>query len=240
MRQDETTREQRGLHYARQMVPNLHAIPVPILSTSKGDATWKDSITKLNMFNLTEWDRLVYFDSDALIHRSPDELFDAPSTRVALPRAYWLNGVLTSTLMLIQPSSSTFDRIQAEASRSQDFDMEIVNHLFADSAMILPHRRLVLLSGELRSSDHGRYLSDEPESIWDARREVNSTAIVHFSDCPVPKPWLRDENAMLRHQPACHGRDDSDRSDDCPDRQVWWGLYDEYAREKAEVCDGQY
>lgn len=56
--------------------------------------------------------------------------------------------------MLVEPSELTYQRIIAEARASGDFDMEIVNALFKDNAMILPHRRLGLLTSEFRTDDH--------------------------------------------------------------------------------------
>jgi hypothetical protein len=223
-----------------------------MLSTSKGESTWKDSITKLNVFNLTQYDRVVYFDSDALVQNHLDDLFHAPSARLAIPRAYWLNNLadpaspsarapmLTSLMFLLQPHTYTYKQVVDESRRSRDFDMEIVNHLFQSSAMVLPHRGLILLSGEFRNEDHSRYLSGEPDESWDPAKEFNTSRIVHFSDWPVPKPWLRNDYLMLKHQPACEGHDDDDRSEACMDRRIWWALYDEYARDRAEICDGQW
>ncbi|KAL0258663.1 N-acetylglucosaminyltransferase [Diplodia seriata] len=52
----------------------------------------------------------------------------------------------------------------AEAPRSPaDFDMDVIDHTFADSAMILPHRRLSLLSGEFRKQDHSQYMASDDD-----------------------------------------------------------------------------
>jgi hypothetical protein len=50
--------------------------------------------------------------------------------------------------------------------------MEVLNLLFADSAMILPHRRYALLTGEFCIKDHRQYLSEGKDAEWNAMAEV--------------------------------------------------------------------
>ena len=122
-----------------------------------------------------------------------DELFLLPSAPVALPRAYWLHERLrlTSHIMLIQPSAHDFARVEAAITNAKpdEYDMEIINKLYNRSAMVLPHRRYALLSGELkkgRIEDHTAYLGDQDEE-WDVQREWHEAKYVHFSDWPLPK-----------------------------------------------------
>lgn len=51
---------------------------------------WRDSLTKLLVFNQTEYERVIYLDSDAAVKDSMDELFFIPSyIEFAAPLAYW-------------------------------------------------------------------------------------------------------------------------------------------------------
>lgn len=120
-----------------------------------------------------------------------DELFLLPSAPVAMPLAYWIDPkdrVFTSGLMLIQPSTTEFSRIMDEVSNAPSgvYDMEIMNKLYGDSALVIPHRPYTLLTGEFRSNNHEAYLgnTDEP---WDAEETLKATKYLHFSDWPVPK-----------------------------------------------------
>lgn len=120
-----------------------------------------------------------------------DELFLIPSCPLAIPRAYWLNPddrVMTSILMLIQPSEFEFDRITSAVDTAGrfDYDMEVVNDLYGDSALILPHRPYTMLSGELRSNDHSKYMGNSNET-WNPDRMMEEVKFVHFSDWPLPK-----------------------------------------------------
>ncbi|KAL1648726.1 N-acetylglucosaminyltransferase [Diplodia intermedia] len=60
--------------------------------------------------------------------------------------------VLGSHVMLLEPNEHRHRKMLAEAARSPaDFDMDVINRMFA---MMLPHRRLALLSGEFRKQNH--------------------------------------------------------------------------------------
>ncbi|GAV55231.1 hypothetical protein ZYGR_0AS05550 [Zygosaccharomyces rouxii] len=64
--------------------------PVGSLSKPSDQSEWKDSLTKLMVFNQTEYDRVIYLDSDAELKDSMDELFFIPPyIKFAAPLAYW-------------------------------------------------------------------------------------------------------------------------------------------------------
>ena len=125
-----------------------------------------------------------------------DHYFLRPASPIAVPRAYWLNEKDTnlakqiwgSHVMLLELDAERYRKILEEASRSGDFDMEVINHMFKHSAMVLPHRRLAPLTGEFRNQDHTKYLSHEDDEPWNAMAEVSKSYLVHFSDWPLPKP----------------------------------------------------
>lgn len=120
-----------------------------------------------------------------------DELFLIPPSPVAMPRAYWLDPndrVLSSQLILIQPSEFEYERI-AKATREAgqgEYDMEIMNNLYRDSCLILPHRPYDLLTGEFRSENHYDYLGNK-EAAWDPDAALKEAKFLHFSDWPRPK-----------------------------------------------------
>lgn len=202
-----------------------------------GAATWADSFTKLLAFNQTAYKRVLSLDSDSTILQPMDELFLLPPCPVAMPRAYWLfpdNPILSSQVILIQPSAVEFERIveKIDGAGSGDYDMEIVNELYKDSAMVLPHRPYDLLTGEFGSDDHTHYLGTDREE-WDPVAIYNEAKFLHFSDWPVPKPWLTmPDNLRAKKQPACQVKDEVE---DCTAREIWNGIYDDF-RVRREVC----
>ena len=91
---------------------------VAILRQS-GDATWAQSMTKLRLFGLTQYRRLIFFDADGLVMRSLDHLFHLPSAPVAMPRAYWLNQpFMCDALVVVEPSDQRLEELlhQAESA----------------------------------------------------------------------------------------------------------------------------
>ncbi|KAM0491339.1 hypothetical protein ACHAP8_010720 [Fusarium lateritium] len=241
-----TSKEAKAIGNIRSKHPHIHLRPMDVISTAKGDATWRDSLTKFQSFSLTEWSRVLAFDSDSLVLNSMDHYFLSPLAPVAVPRAYWLNEkdtdiakqILGSHVMLLEPSKARYDKIINEALQSGDFDMEVVNHMFRDSAMILPHRRLALLTGEFRAKDHSKYLAPDVDEDWNAMAEVSRAFLVHFSDWPLPKPWKhRTEKQWDDALPDCPENEPS-REDrpKCADRVMWKGFYEDYDHLKNQEC----
>lgn len=52
------------------------------------DPKWSSSFTKFRVFELIDYERVVYFDSDATVLQNMDELFFMPDADVILPLAY--------------------------------------------------------------------------------------------------------------------------------------------------------
>jgi hypothetical protein len=198
-----------------------------------------------------------------------DELFLLPSAPVGMPRAYWLNfneRVLSSQLVLIQPSEFEFKRVMAAISSasSRDYDMEIVNNLYKDSAFILPHRPYNLLTGEFRSKQHADYIGNSEEQ-WDPEKILHEAKFLHFSDWPVPKvcfmhrdsryfspalnmltscawqPWIPASPSVIQEkQPTCDMNLVTGYEDDCRARDVWLGFYDDFACRRMVRPDSHF
>lgn len=163
-----------------------------------------------------------------------DELFLMPPCPVAMPRAYWLlrddppKRILSSQIMLLQPDATEFERIQEKTNKAGDseYDMEIVNELYLDSATILPHRKYDMLTAEFRGDDHELYLGSDREE-WDPVEAFKEAKFMHFSDWPVPKPWfVMDDTIREAKQPKC--KTNKDGAQDCRERDMWTGIYQDF------------
>jgi hypothetical protein len=203
--------------------------------------TWADSFTKLLAFNQTQYTRVLSLDSDATILQAMDELFLLPDCPLALPRAYWLlpDSVLSSQVLLIKPDEYEFRRVYEAVGKASEneYDMDIINKLYKDTAMILPHRPYDLLTGEFRNTgSHSHYLGNHHEE-WDPVAHFSEAKFIHFSDWPVPKPWLymsdrvRDEN-----QPSCR---QVNGVMDCVQRDMWNSFYTDF-KERREVSSSSH
>lgn len=164
-----------------------------------------------------------------------DELFLLPPCPVAMPRAYWLDKpFLSSQLVLIQPSVQEFERIDnaIKSAKSGDYDMEIVNDLYGKDCMVLPHRRYDILTGEFRSKKHRDYMGNEYET-WDPEVALREAKFLHFSDWPMPKPWLSATQSVVDDvKPKCD--QDSAGREDCRARDMWLGFYNDF-RDRRRV-----
>ncbi|WPG99079.1 glycosyltransferase family 8 protein [Acrodontium crateriforme] len=210
-----------------------------------GDPTWSDSFTKLLAFNQTQFQRVLSLDSDATILAPLDELFLLPSAPVAMPRAYWLDDELSSQLVLIEPSEFQLQRILRafENRTANDFDMEIVNNLYGHDCFIIPHRPYNLITGEFRSHEHYKYLGSKEEA-WDPQTALDEAKFVHFSDWPLPKPWLsHSQEQEEKVQPDCTAAgalNDIPRNQSCPEREIWLELYADFRSRRKQVCGADF
>lgn len=191
---------------------------------------------------------MLHIDSDVTILQNMDELFFLPPARVAMPRAYWDNprsGKLTSLLVLIEPSYAEYQALM-EASRPvvhgqivtnstpghEMYDMELLNERYGGSALVLPHRQYGLLTGEFRTKDHRNFLGNDYEK-WDPDRVLSEAKLVHFSDWPLPKPWVMWPQALLAEMlPKCDVKPGTDEESGCRDREVWRELYEDFRRRR--------
>lgn len=154
-------------------------------------ATWPESYTRLLAFNQSEYQRVLHLDSDSTVLQSMDKPCLLEPACVEMPPAYWLGfegRVLSSQLLLLEPSEYEFDRVMSatENAGANDYDMDILNALYQVSAMILPHRRYDLLTGGFRGVDHQKYLEDSQQQ-WDPYAIMTEAKYMHFSDRPLPK-----------------------------------------------------
>ncbi|KAF1971769.1 nucleotide-diphospho-sugar transferase [Bimuria novae-zelandiae CBS 107.79] len=234
------TEEARFLLQARDNY-KAELVPIEVVTfEDRGDATWKDSYTKLLAFNQTQYKRVISLDSDAIVRQTMDELFFLPSTPVAMPRAYWLDQpFLSSQLLVIEPSTTEWTRVSDYMSTNPKggFDMDILNTLYKNTALVLPHRRYDLLTSEFRKepNQHEPYLSTQEK--WNGTKVLEEVKFVHFSDWPVRKPWLMDEEGREESKPKCHK---VGNEMDCTDRDIWVELYSGYAAKRKEICGREY
>ena len=194
-------------------------------------------------FSLAKYDRVIALDSDITLLSSLDELFALPPTPIAMPRAYWYEShplPLTSLVMVIEPNVEEFERFKSVVSggnnlvpvNAHKFDMELVNDRFGDSAMVLPHRQYALLTGEFRQHNHSAFFGNTFEA-WDAEKVFKEAKLVHFSDWPLPKPWIMWPAAGLAEmQPDCGGSHEGT----CAERKIWKHLYDDFRQRRKDIC----
>jgi alpha-N-acetylglucosamine transferase len=215
--------------------------PVEVLhQNNSAQETWADSYTKLLAFNLTEFDRVLAIDSDSVVKQNLDELFLLPEAPLAMPYIYWgepEGWSFSSQMMLVKPSAEEFAKVETaiKQAKPDEYDMDIMNSLYTSHILRIPHRPFNLLSGEFRRRDHTAYLGSR-SSKWDPDAILAEAKFMHFSDWPIPKPWIRAQKDVLnKYMPQCM-RSEWFGASDCRDRTLWLKLYYDFAMTRKAVC----
>ncbi|KAF8463914.1 nucleotide-diphospho-sugar transferase [Kalaharituber pfeilii] len=241
--------------------------PVSIIVKKGKESTWEASFTKLLAFNQTQYSRVIMCDNDATLLKHLDHLFLLPPTPLAIPRAYWLmpdppltpshtipSVQLSSQLLVVTPNTRVFNRMMeaVQDKGENDYDMEIINWVLGDEAIVLPHRGLNLVSGEFKKNHrpgttmaYDKYLGlGGPEGeVWDPKKVLEEARYVHFSDWPRPKPWFESPpKALEKETPKCYPKSTGGRlvrreqDMDCSDRDAWLWLYSDFKDRRKAVC----
>jgi alpha-N-acetylglucosamine transferase len=154
---------------------------------------------KLRIFELSEYERVVYADADAMPLKTLDALFTLPGDEpIAAPPAYWLPQPFRSShLLVVKPSADLWNRVSARfapAARDQHYDMDIVNREFGGEIRTLP-ADLTCIDSEWEDARRAGYFADAA----DAYRRVS---VVHFT--ALGKPWSYPLDQVRRLRPHAH------------------------------------
>ncbi|KAK2615595.1 hypothetical protein N8I77_002339 [Diaporthe amygdali] len=233
------TREGRLLAKARDEL-GVNLQPVEVLheeSAAYSGPNWADSYTKLLAFNQTQYSRLITIDSDSLLLGSLDELFFVPPAAAVMPRAYWLSTpTMSSHIMVLTPSTDTFHRIQDIIKRRAGYkfyDMEVMN-TFGGTCEVIPHEPYALLTGEFTKTEHATYLGSKHGRVWNPKDVLRQAKLVHFSDNPLPKPWLATNEKIVAAKPDCSFH--AEPGQECRAQEIWLDFYKRFREKRNNIC----
>ena len=101
-------------------------------------ATWRNCWTKFHIFNLTQFDKIVFLDADILILKNLDHLFNCPHMTSCLDGEYfnlwpgWDH--FNSGCIVIEPSQKLFDDILNFANNLKE--PELPEYIIADQEVL--------------------------------------------------------------------------------------------------------
>ncbi|KAJ2895207.1 Glycogenin-1 [Zalerion maritima] len=167
------------------------------------------AFTKINLWKLTQFRKIVYLDADVLALRAPDELFDLPHAFSAAPDIGWPD-LFNTGVMALTPNMGDYYALLAMADRGISFDgadQGLFNMYFKNDF----HR--LSFTYNVTPSVHYQYLPAY-------RHFQSSINMVHFIG--KKKPW-----SLAR---------DADKGDSPHSDMVgrWWAVYDKHYR--VPVC----
>lgn len=148
--------ERGGIGRARLM-------PVPVLRVGDGGlgaAEWSESFTRFHAWTLTQYARVIVLDSDVLLLRPLDALFDVKlptSMSIAAVPAHWKEDInranvtvglretdplptaFTSVTLVVQPNVTQYEALVAQIGAHPGYwDMNILNSYYASHWVPLP------------------------------------------------------------------------------------------------------
>ena len=157
-------------------------------------AGWHNALTKLKIFNLAQFDKIVYIDNDTQIFKNLDFLFDCPHMS-AVQDTYGTQKQFCSGLMVIEPSHELYDSLMEHTKRFMLESQMISNAPYPQYVFSgLIHDQLILqtfyndwhLKKELHLPIYCHtwttYFSDNNSNI----DELSNVYAMHYIDA---KPW---------------------------------------------------
>ena len=111
---EETINKLRNNGIIVKIMPKIEA-PQEIKSKNKLFPHWNNTFDKFNIFSLTEYEKVVYLDSDIYVEENIDELFEKPNmSAVVAGKSYPLNrswNELNSGVMVIEPQEEMREKL---------------------------------------------------------------------------------------------------------------------------------
>lgn len=173
---------------------NLHLMSRPDLHSA---------FTKINLWKLTQFHKIVYLDADILALRAPDELFNLPYTFSAAPDIGWPD-IFNTGVMVLTPNLGDFYSLMAMAEHGVSFDgadQGLLNMYFKNDFNRLS------FTYNVTPSVHYQYLPAY-------KHFQTSISMVHFIG--QNKPWFVGREISKGETPY--------------DKMVgqWWAVYDRH------------
>jgi glycogenin len=193
------TLEQAGILVRR--IPESKAIPKAMI---EGNGHWGHTFDKVHLFSLTEFEKLVYVDSDMIVLANMDELFDKPHMSAVragqLVHPTWnrLNG----GLLVVEPAEGLADGIfatlpqaikdAAALGQTNLGDQDLLNAYYPnwqDMPELSLHHGYNMLQCylDVHIKEHGYRLPHHPEA--GPGGSGTPIKIVHFIG--PRKPWMK-------------------------------------------------
>lgn len=164
------------------------------------------AFTKINLWRLTQFRKIVYVDADIVALRAPDELFDLPDTFAAAPDVGWPD-IFNTGVMVLSPHMGDYWALRTLAGSGDSFDgadQGLLNQYFE-------HKDWKRLSFTYNCTPSANY---QYEPAY--RHHKSKISMVHFIG--EEKPWLKGRSG--RGPPGAYqellGR--------------WWAVYDRHFR----------
>ena len=160
------------------------------------------TFTKIHLWRMTQFRKIIYIDSDVVALRAPDELFDTREDFAAAPDVGWPDAFNTG-VMVLSPNEGDYDALRTQASAGDSFDgadQGLLNQYFE-------HRPWKRLSFTYNCTPSANYQYEPAYRYY--KRDIK---LVHFIG--KDKPWQQERLAGGGVHQELLGR--------------WWAVYDRH------------
>lgn len=165
------------------IVIEKNRIELPRKVENKTYDYWKNTFEKFHIFELTQYDKIIYLDSDMYVKRNIDELFQYPHmSAVVAGKDYvktWEN--IGSGLMVVVPQKNVVQGM-LEILKNTEYDKDIGDQDIIETYYDWHNQHLEISENYNLFADYTDYyinkLNYQPENI----------AVIHFIG--PKKPWM--------------------------------------------------
>lgn len=172
---------------------NEHVPVSKRINKAAGYSHWNRTFDKLYVWTLTQFDKVVYLDSDMQVIANIDHLFDCPHMSAVRADAFNEPGLdkLNSGLMVIEPNESEFLGLRAVLDSGKLHlknmgDQDVIRIYYRDWGTKL---ELTLPSGL-------NVFYSEVSSGVIRRKDVDPVSVIHYIG--HNKPWMISPRAVWR------------------------------------------
>ncbi|KAA8908200.1 nucleotide-diphospho-sugar transferase, partial [Sphaerosporella brunnea] len=184
----------------------VHDVAPPL--GEKAAAYYSEVLLKLRAFQLHHvnpaLNRIIVLDSDQLVRKSLDHLFELPPADVAAPLMYWGgNTGVTTTLMVAALNEQLWGIINGALHhmRPDEYDMDLVNRVLQKRLMILPGRYCTLNSHWESNDTPGWFkgYKTQPNATPKELEELyQQVEVLHYT--AMDKPWNVDPEKIVEYR----------------------------------------
>lgn len=170
-------------------------IQTPSIELPEDHAHWQYTFDKLFVWTLTQFDKVVYLDSDMQIVQNIDDLFDHPHMSAVIADKFAEPGLtkLNSGLMVIEPDIREFEGMKSLLASGllpgkNVGDQDLIRLYYSEwgnrGGQILP------------SEDNVLYMECDSRCGYINKSDINNVRVIHYIG--VKKPWMMSPRAIYR------------------------------------------
>jgi glycogenin glucosyltransferase len=167
---------------------HVPSISSPYFNNNKNSeeaASWDNSeYTKLNIWNLTQFDKIVYIDADAMVLSTTDELMDLDTDFAAAPDIFPPDK-FNAGVLVIRPNADVFNHMLEKVNLLPSYDggdTGFLNSFYPNWYVGDSNSRLHFGYNAQRTMYWFTY--NKRPGYWNS---IQNLKIIHYSSSP--KPW---------------------------------------------------